>query len=91
LISNNLCGTVSGPEKAGVGGSIPSLATILFNNLSGSENGIRVSRTSNMRKFLFRFHFWRRSSGPFDGFGGAEFPATGMFGVSRRYNDFREA
>jgi hypothetical protein len=44
-----------------------------------------------MRKFLFRFHFWRRSSGPFDGFGGAEFPATGMFGVSRRYNDFREA
>jgi hypothetical protein len=26
-----------GPEKAGVGGSIPSLATILFNNLRQSK------------------------------------------------------
>ena len=28
----------SGPEKAGVGGSIPSLATILFNNLQIAKN-----------------------------------------------------
>jgi hypothetical protein len=27
-----------GPEKAGVGGSIPSLATTLFNNLAHSES-----------------------------------------------------
>ena len=27
-----------GPEKAGVGGSIPSLATILFNNLAIAKN-----------------------------------------------------
>ena len=27
-----------GPEKAGVGGSIPSLATILFNNLRHSKS-----------------------------------------------------
>jgi hypothetical protein len=27
-----------GPEKAGVGGSIPSLATTLLNNLSGSKS-----------------------------------------------------
>jgi hypothetical protein len=26
-----------GPEKAGVGGSIPSLATILFNNLQAAK------------------------------------------------------
>ena len=28
-----------GPEKAGVGGSIPSLATIIFNNLQTAKNG----------------------------------------------------
>ncbi len=27
-----------GPEKAGVGGSIPSLATIIFNNLAIAKN-----------------------------------------------------
>jgi len=34
LISNHFGDSVSGPEKAGVGGSIPSLATIVFNNLT---------------------------------------------------------
>jgi len=33
LISNHFDESVSGPEKAGVGGSIPSLATNNFNNL----------------------------------------------------------
>jgi hypothetical protein len=33
LIPNHFDGSVSGAEKAGVGGSIPSLATILFNKL----------------------------------------------------------
>jgi hypothetical protein len=31
LISNDFGNSVSGPEKAGVGGSIPSLATNPFN------------------------------------------------------------
>jgi len=38
LISNHFGDSVSGPEKAGVGGSIPSLATIIFNNLAIVEN-----------------------------------------------------
>jgi len=38
LISNHFCDTVSGSEKAGVGGSIPSLATINFNNLAKAKN-----------------------------------------------------
>jgi hypothetical protein len=33
-----------GPEKAGVGGSIPSLATILFNNLAIAKNAGDSSR-----------------------------------------------
>jgi hypothetical protein len=32
-----------GPEKAGVGGSIPSLATNLFNNLATAKNVLRIS------------------------------------------------
>jgi hypothetical protein len=32
LISNHFRDSVGGPEKAGVGGSIPSLATHLLNN-----------------------------------------------------------
>jgi len=32
LIPNHFCDTVSGSEKAGVGGSISSLATIKFNH-----------------------------------------------------------
>jgi hypothetical protein len=34
LISNHFRDSVGGPEKAGVGGSIPSLATNNFNNLA---------------------------------------------------------
>jgi len=34
LISNHFRDSVGGPEKAGVGGSIPSLATNIFNNLT---------------------------------------------------------
>jgi len=33
LISNHFRDSVSGPEKAGVGGSIPSLATNVFKHL----------------------------------------------------------
>jgi hypothetical protein len=38
-----------GPEKAGVGGSIPSLATIPFNNLASLENRVKTSRAHNTR------------------------------------------
>jgi hypothetical protein len=38
-----------GPEKAGVGGSIPSLATNLFNNLATAERHVKISRAHNMR------------------------------------------
>ena len=34
-----------GPEKAGVGGSIPSLATISFNNLASLKTRLRIART----------------------------------------------
>jgi hypothetical protein len=33
-----------GPEKAGVGGSIPSLATINFNNLQIAKKREQISR-----------------------------------------------
>ena len=38
-----------GPEKAGVGGSIPSLATINFNNLARLKKHLRISRANNTR------------------------------------------
>ena len=38
-----------GPEKAGVGGSIPSLATISFNNLASVKTSVRISRAYNTR------------------------------------------
>ena len=38
MISNHFGDSVSGPEKAGVGGSIPSLATNIFNNLAIAKN-----------------------------------------------------
>jgi hypothetical protein len=47
-----------GPEKAGVGGSIPSLATTLFNNLPSLKNRAKISRTHNTRtSFAFNFTF----------------------------------
>jgi hypothetical protein len=42
-----------GPEKAGVGGSIPSLATILFKNLASLKNRVKISRAHNTRTFSF--------------------------------------
>ena len=38
-----------GPEKAGVGGSIPSLATILFNYLASLKDRVKISRAHNTR------------------------------------------
>ena len=38
-----------GPEKAGVGGSIPSLATINFNNLAIAKKSVKISRAYNAR------------------------------------------
>ena len=48
-----------GPEKAGVGGSIPSLATNNFNNLATSETRVKIfhahnTRTSNFSHFRVR-------------------------------------
>ena len=41
-----------GPEKAGVGGSIPSLATIPFNNLALLTNGVKfLARTVHAHSF----------------------------------------
>lgn len=45
-----------GPEKAGVGGSIPSLATINFNNLATSETRVKIFRANNTRTSNFS-HF----------------------------------
>jgi len=49
LISNHFDDSVSGPEKAGVGGSIPSLATNPFNNLPTSKSRVKISRAYNTR------------------------------------------
>jgi hypothetical protein len=49
LISNHFGNSVSGPEKAGVGGSIPSLATIPFINLASLKNRVKTSRAHNTR------------------------------------------
>jgi hypothetical protein len=43
-----------GPEKAGVGGSIPSLATNLFNNLATAQERVRISRAYNTRTSFFQ-------------------------------------
>jgi len=44
LISNHFRDSVGGPEKAGVGGSIPSLATNTFYNLAIAKNIQKSSR-----------------------------------------------
>ena len=41
-----------GPEKAGVGGSIPSLATIPFNNFEPFKQRVKISRAYNTRTSL---------------------------------------
>jgi hypothetical protein len=58
LISNHFRDSVGGPEKAGVGGSIPSLATIPFNNLASLKNRVKISRAHNTRTSIaFNFTF----------------------------------
>jgi hypothetical protein len=55
LISNHFGNSVSGPEKAGVGGSIPSLATIPFINLASLKNRVKTSRAHNTRTSISYF------------------------------------
>jgi hypothetical protein len=49
VISNQLCESVGGPEKGGVGGSIPSLATNPFNHLGSAKARVKISRANNTR------------------------------------------
>jgi hypothetical protein len=49
LISNHFGDSVGGPEKAGVGGSIPSLATNPFKNLASLKNRVKISHAHNTR------------------------------------------
>ena len=54
-----------GPEKAGVGGSIPSLATNNFYNLAIAEKSVKISRAYNARTLVtsdFTFGVARSSS-----------------------------
>jgi hypothetical protein len=54
-----------GPEKAGVGGSIPSLATNNFNNLATAKKRVTNSRANNTRTLVtsdFTFGVARSSS-----------------------------
>jgi len=53
LISNHFGDSAGGPEKAGVGGSIPSLATNIFNDLASLKNRVKISRAHNTRTFSF--------------------------------------
>jgi hypothetical protein len=57
LISNHFRSSVGGPEKAGVGGSIPSLATNNFNNLAirneGKEFLARTIASIDLSHFTF--------------------------------------
>jgi hypothetical protein len=43
-----------GPEKAGVGGSIPSLATNPFNKLDTLKTRVKISRAYNTRTSIFQ-------------------------------------
>jgi hypothetical protein len=44
--------SVGGPEKAGVGGSIASLATNILNNLAIAKKRVKISRANNSRTLL---------------------------------------
>ena len=46
-----------GPEKAGVGGSIPSLATISFNDLASLKTRLRISRVQYAYIYFSIFTF----------------------------------
>jgi hypothetical protein len=54
LISNHFGDSIGGPEKAGVGGSIPSLATNNFNNLATGKKRVRISSAHNARTSVNR-------------------------------------
>ena len=54
MISNHFGDSVGGPEKAGVGGSIPSLATNIFNNLAIAKKRVKISRAYNTRTSIFQ-------------------------------------
>ena len=49
MIPNHFGDSVSGPEKAGVGGSIPSLATNPSNDLATKKKRVRIPRAHNTR------------------------------------------
>jgi len=53
LISNHFRDSVGGPEKAGVGGSIPSLATNNFNNLQIAKKREQISHANNTRTSVY--------------------------------------
>jgi hypothetical protein len=53
LISNHFGESVSGPEKAGVGGSIPSLATNIFNNLAAEKKLCKKFLARTIREHRF--------------------------------------
>ena len=56
-----------GPEKAGVGGSIPSLATNTFNNLAILKRRVKISRACNTRtsvSLIFTFGAARLNNFP---------------------------
>jgi len=81
MISKHFCDTVSGPEKAGVGGSIPSLATILFKHLRvGHPLEYVPLRSKNLtaRRGLSRFceHNMSRFIRPITSSGAGIEPAT---------------
>ena len=46
-----------GPEKAGVGGSNPSLATSILNNLASAKKRVGISRAYNRVHRLLHFTF----------------------------------
>jgi len=56
LISNHVRDSVGGPEKAGVGGSIPSRATINFTHLAVVKN-IQISLRV---QFAYTLQFFSR-------------------------------
>jgi len=54
LISNHFGDSVGGPEKAGVGGSIPSLATSPSNSLAILKKRAKISRAYNTRTSIIQ-------------------------------------
>jgi hypothetical protein len=58
LISNHFRDPVGGPEKAGVGGSIPSLATNNFNKLATAAKACKIfsrEQYANIELLTFLF------------------------------------